>query len=117
MQPPTGPGFCTALASACVQAVRLKSAPPKGAQKRQVEAATAAVRAVIVYRGSLDAAAHAALLQSCRRGLMLGAKRSRGSGRIKVVQESMRDVRSLHPPPPPLRLTYLLMHVQRLVPA
>eukprot|EP00892_Ulva_mutabilis_P006523 jgi/Ulvmu1/4242/UM192_0001.1 len=73
--------------------VRWKSPPPTSARTRRVQAAVAAVRALVVYRGALPAEERAALLRACQRGLLVSAGRRGGSGHLKTVEASQRDIR------------------------
>lgn len=81
-----------------MQAVRHGSKPAKADKKQWLRAATAAVRAVVVYRGTLPAPAQRDLLRACRQELMLSSSTQRSTRQLKTVSASIRDVR-LRPPP------------------
>lgn len=100
---------CVAAFVKRVQAVRQGSKPPKATKKRRLQAAAVAVRAVVVYRGTLAAHAQRGLLRACRQELMLSSSTIRSTRQLKTVSASIRDVRLPLPPSAPFTLLFTLL--------
>lgn len=76
-----------------MQAIKQSTDAPQSSARQRRRVAAAAVRAVIVYRGTLCPPAQRELLHACQRELMLSSSARRSTQQLKTVGASIRDVR------------------------